>query len=138
MSSSKTGRMGGLGKLSDFGKSTPMQTPTEQSQPSSPVDTAPEPKPKPEAESEPEIVPDLQPQSHEPLTTINIKIRRDSHQWLSDTARQVRDNNLDPVPPGERVYPQHLIGVAIELLKSRKVDWSRIKTVKDLEKQLKL
>lgn len=70
--------------------------------------------------------------------TINIKITRTQHDWLTDTARTVRDNNTEAVQPGERVYPQHLIGVAIELLQSSEVDWSQVKNTEDLKLLLNL
>lgn len=70
--------------------------------------------------------------------TINIKITRTQHDWLTDTARTVRDNNTEAVPPGERVYPQHLIGVAIELLLSCEIDWSQVKNAEDLKRLLNL
>ncbi len=70
--------------------------------------------------------------------TINIKISRQQHKWLMDTARTVRDNNLEPVPPGDRVYPQHLIGVAIELLATTDIDWSQVQNVEDLKQQLNI
>ena len=66
--------------------------------------------------------------------TVNIKISRTQHEWLTDTARTVRDNNTEPVPPGDRVYPQHLIGVAIELLQAGDIDWSDVKNVEDLKR----
>lgn len=66
--------------------------------------------------------------------TVNIKISRTQHEWLTDTARTVRDNNTEPVPPGDRVYPQHLIGVAIELLQAGDIDWSQVKNVEDLKR----
>lgn len=75
--------------------------------------------------------------SEKPVT-INIKITRTQHDWLTDTARTVRDNNTEAVPPGERVYPQHLIGVAIELLLSCEVDWSQVKNAEDLKRLLNL
>ena len=56
-------------------------------------------------------------QNQEKLVTVNIKITKSQKDWLAQTATQVRDNNTEPVPPAERVYPQHLIGVAIDLLK---------------------
>ena len=68
--------------------------------------------------------------------TVNIKISRTQHEWLTDTARTVRDNNTEPVPPGDRVYPQHLIGVAIELLQAGNIDWSEVKNVEDLKRLL--
>jgi hypothetical protein len=74
----------------------------------------------------------------EKLVTVNIKIGRHHHQWLNETARTIRDNNLEPVAPGERVFPQHLIGVAIDLLQSSDVDWSQVKSVADLRKHLNL
>jgi hypothetical protein len=51
--------------------------------------------------------------------TVNIKITKGQKDWLAETASFVRENNTEPVPPSERVYPQHLIGVAIELLRSQ-------------------
>lgn len=68
--------------------------------------------------------------------TVNIKISRTQHEWLTDTARTVRDNNTEPVPPGDRVYPQHLIGVAIELLQAGDIDWNEVKNVEDLKRLL--
>ena len=68
--------------------------------------------------------------------TVNIKISRTQHEWLTDTARTVRDNNTEPVPPGDRVYPQHLIGVAIELLQAGDIDWGEVKNVEDLKRFL--
>lgn len=70
--------------------------------------------------------------------TINIKISKSQKDWLSDTASMVRDNNDEPVPPSERVYPQHLIGVAISLLQSSDIDWSQVKNEKELRQQLNL
>ena len=69
---------------------------------------------------------------------MNIKIERKQQRWLQDTAQQVRDNNDDPVPPNDRVYPQHLIQCGIELLKSQDVDWQSIKNVDDLRDALNL
>ena len=68
--------------------------------------------------------------------TVNIKISRTQHEWLTDTARTVRDNNTEPVPPGDRVYPQHLIGVAIELLQAGDIDWNEVRNVEDLKRLL--
>ena len=56
------------------------------------------------------------------LTTINVKIPISQRQWLADTARQVRRNNTKPVAPSDRVYPQHLVSIAIELLQKSKLD----------------
>lgn len=77
-------------------------------------------------------------QAKEQSITVNIKIRKDQKEWLTDTASTVRNNNTDPVPPAERVYPQHLIGVAIDLLSSADVDWSEVRNVEELRKQLNL
>ena len=74
----------------------------------------------------------------EKLVTVNIKIREDQKTWLADTASQVRGNNSSPVPPSERVYPQHLIGVAIDLLQNVNVDWAEIKNAEDLREHLNL
>ena len=75
-------------------------------------------------------------QNQEKLVTVNIKIPKSQRDWLTETASQVRDNNSEPVPSKERVYPQHLIGVAIELLRSQALDWSQVKNVEDLREQL--
>ena len=72
------------------------------------------------------------------LVTVNVKITKAQKDWLAETASQVRDNNLEPVPPALRVYPQHLIGVAIDLLQAAEVDWTQVKNVEDLREQLNL
>ena len=77
-------------------------------------------------------------QKKEQLVTVNIKIRKDQKQWLTDTASTVRENNTEPVPPAERVYPQHLIGVAIDLLEAADVDWEEVRNVEELREKLKL
>lgn len=74
----------------------------------------------------------------EPFVTVNIKIRKSQQDWLADTAFQVRQNNETPVPASERVYPQHLIQTAIDLLKASDVDWEQVKNVEDLRQLLKL
>jgi len=86
----------------------------------------------------PDSSPPHTPFVKEKPVTINIKITRAQHEWLTDTARIVRENNDSPVPPMQRVYPQHLIGVAVELLQASCVDWSKIKNVEDLKHQLNL
>ena len=70
------------------------------------------------------------------LVTVNVKITKAQKDWLAETASLVRDNNLEPVPPALRVYPQHLIGVAIDLLQAAEVDWNQVKNVEDLREQL--
>ena len=77
-------------------------------------------------------------QKKEQVVTVNIKIKKSQKEWLADTASQVRDNNTEPVPPPERVYPQHLIGVAIDLLQYMDVDWNEVKNVEELRKHLNL
>ena len=77
-------------------------------------------------------------QNQEKLVTVNVKITKAQKDWLAETASQVRDNNLAPVPPSLRVYPQHLIGVAIDLLQAAEVDWTQVKNVEDLREQLNL
>ena len=58
----------------------------------------------------------------ERLATINIKISQSQRDWLAQTAKQIRQNNTKPVPAAERVYPQHLIGIAIQLLRESQID----------------
>ena len=50
----------------------------------------------------------------------------------------MRDNNTEPVPLSERVYPQHLIGVAIDLLQDVDVNWDEVKNVEQLREHLTL
>lgn len=132
MTNRKGSRMGGLGKLSDFGKTSKLQ-PEQKSQPTPSEEIISEPQPK--------ALPTIEQKQQlelEKLVNINIKITRAQQQWLADTARTVRDNNDIPVAPSERVFPQHLIGVAIDLLQDTEIDWSRIKNVEDLRQQIKL
>ena len=56
------------------------------------------------------------------LTNINVKIPSSQRQWLANTARQVRRNNTKPVAPSDRVYPQHLVSIAIALLQKSNID----------------
>ena len=77
-------------------------------------------------------------QKKEQVVTVNIKIKKSQKEWLADTASMVRENNTEPVPPAERVYPQHLIGVAIDLLQYMDVDWNEVKNVEQLRKLLKI
>ena len=77
-------------------------------------------------------------QKKEQLVTVNIKIRKNQKEWLTDTASTVRGNNTEPIPPLERVYPQHLIGVAIDLLQNVDVDWGEVKNVEELRELLKI
>ena len=72
------------------------------------------------------------------LVNVNIKITKTQKDWLNEIAFEIRDNNQHPVPPNERVYPQHLIGVAIDLLKSADIDWTQIKSEQDLRTHFNL
>jgi hypothetical protein len=82
--------------------------------------------------------PEASSTASEKLVTINIKILSDQHTWLTQTARQVRDNNRTPMAPSDRVFPQHLIGVAIALLQASDVDWNQVQTIDDLKRFLNL
>lgn len=69
---------------------------------------------------------------------INVKITDLQRNWLAETSRKIRDNNIDPVPPSERVYPQHLLGVAIDLLMNAEIDWQQVRNIEELRKELQL
>jgi hypothetical protein len=123
-------RMGGMGKLSDFGKPTsspePDITPVEETlEKRPPVKKTVE---KPISESE----------ESERLITVNIKILEQQQEWLANTAKRIRQGNDTPVPPGDRVYPQHLIQTAIDLLMSTELDWSQVRNVAELKEKLGL
>jgi hypothetical protein len=64
------------------------------------------------------------------LTNINVKIPISQRQWLADTARQVRRNNTKPVAPSDRVYPQHLVSIAIALLQKSNIDSSAAHSIR--------
>lgn len=117
-----TKRMGGMGKLSDFGRTVPAATPEPtltSSQPTEPQKRAKKSDPK-----------------QERLVTVNIKVNESQQEWLADTAKQVRRNNTEPVAAIDRVYPQHLIGIAIDLLKESDIDWGKVQNIQDLRKVL--
>jgi hypothetical protein len=118
--------MGSLGRRSQFSGIKRQ----EEEPPAPPPEPTPPP---PSAAVEPKVeeVPPVSPPK-EKLVTINIKITRTQQEWLTDTARMVRENNLDSVPPSERVFPQHLIGVAVDLLQKAEVDWSQVRNVEEL------
>ena len=149
-------RMKGM-KLGNF--SGIKKPPTETTKPTEPetaieAEAVPEPQPQPKAESkaktktkktttQPETTTQAKAKvgkknQAKELVTVNIKIRKDQKEWLTDTASTVRNNNSEPVPPSERVYPQHLIGVAIDLLQNVDVDWGEVRNVEELREQLKL
>jgi hypothetical protein len=114
------------------------------------VKTQPAPEPAPETvveapEAPPEVAkPEPQPKAKakrkrkETLSTLNIKVPRSQQRWLQDTAQQVRDNNAEAVPPDQRVYPQHLIQIAIDLLQAQNIDWESVHNVDELKKTLNL
>ena len=113
-----TKRMGGMGKLSDFGRTAPAEAP----------EPAPPTEPKKRVKKS---VP-----KQERLVTVNIKVNESQQEWLADTAKQVRRNNNEPVAAIDRVYPQHLIGIAIDLLKESDIDWGKVQNIQDLKKVL--
>jgi hypothetical protein len=129
-------RMGKMGKLSDFGQS-----------PSAPAPPVAETSITPVAEKESvftEIAVELptpaqlgESQQLEIMVNVNIKMSQSQQEWLAAKAKTVRRNNSLPVPAKERVYPQHLISLAVELLQSADVDWEDVKTIADLRELLK-
>ena len=144
--------MGGLGKLSQFSGIKPQKETTQDSEaPSAKVDKeeSKNKKASPAPDNETTSIknrstkrsqqsPKSKIKNQEKLVTVNIKITKSQKDWLAQTATEVRDNNTEPVPPAYRVYPQHLIGVAIDLLNGAQVDWSVVKNVEDLRQQLNL
>ena len=113
-------RMGGM-KLGQFGG----------------VQASP-PAPQPEPGQEPEAGPKAKRKRKEPDSTLNIKVSRKQQRWLQETAQQVRDNNAEAVPPDQRVYPQHLIQVAIDLLQAQDIDWDAVRNANELRDRLNL
>ena len=131
-------RMKGM-KLGSFSGIKKTQTETTKQPESKPeVTTETEAKPVKSDKSEAKVVKKTKAKKKEQLVTVNIKIKKSQKEWLADTASQVRDNNTEPVPPSERVYPQHLIGVAIDLLQNVDVDWDEVKNVEELKERLNL
>jgi hypothetical protein len=128
--------MGKMGKLSDFGQS-----------PSAPAPPVAETILTPVAEKESvstqiavELPTDTQSGASnqlEIMVNVNIKMSQSQQEWLAAKAKTVRRNNSLPVPAKERVYPQHLISLAVELLQSADVDWEEVKTRSDLRERLK-
>jgi hypothetical protein len=129
-------RMGKMGKLSDFGQSHKAPVP--------PAETILTPVSEKESVSTPiavELPTPAQSGESQPLeimVNINIKMSQSQQEWLAATAKTVRRNNSLPVPAKERVYPQHLISLAVELLQSANVDWEEVKTIEDLRERLAL
>lgn len=68
---------------------------------------------------------------------INIDIGESRHNRLNELAAQIRANNTDPVAPSDRMYPIHLIQIAIDLLlDGLELDWDKIQKPEDLRKVL--
>ena len=70
--------------------------------------------------------------------TLNIQVTRTQQRWLQNTAQDIRDNNDEPVPGPQRVYPVHLIQAAIDLLRSQDIEWDEIHDVTELRDSLNL
>ena len=136
-------RLGGM-KLGNFsGIKKPKTEPDKQPEPTPEVKTESKYKkteslPIKSAKSEAKVVKKTKAKKKEQLVTVNIKIKKNQKEWLANTASMVRDNNTEPVAPSERVYPQHLIGVAIDLLQNMDVDWSEVRNVEELREHLNL
>ena len=123
-------RMKGL-TLSSF-KTTSTSEPTPATPPKETPTVEPAQTPaKPKAKRKPK-------KKSEKVATLNIQVTRSQQRWLQDTAQDIRDNNEAPVPGPERVYPVHLIQVAIDLLKKQEVDWEDITDIEGLRNQLNL
>ena len=75
-------------------------------------------------------------EQNEPPATINIKISRQQQQWLTDTAQNIRHNSQQPTCPSDRIYPQHLISIAIDLLQNTGVNWYRVGNLAEIEQGL--
>jgi hypothetical protein len=112
-------RMGGMSKLSDFGRSQDLVTVEELEQ----VKT---------------VNPSVINIELEKLVSVNIKVPSSQQKWLADTAQQVRSNNDAAVAAADRVFPQHLIQVAIDLLKAQGIDWAEVKNVAELRDSLNI
>jgi hypothetical protein len=129
-------RMGKMGKLSDFGQSPSAPAPPVAETILTPVAVI-------EAVSTQiavELPTDTQSGASQPteiMVNVNIKMSQSQQEWLAAKAKTVRRNNSLPVPAKERVYPQHLISLAVELLQSADVDWEEVKTISDLRERLK-
>jgi hypothetical protein len=129
-------RMGKMGKLSDFGQSPSAPAPPAEETIVTPVAVT-ETVPSPIAVELPTDTQSGASQPTEIMVNVNIKMSQSQQEWLAATAKTVRRNNSLPVPAKERVYPQHLISLAVELLQSANVDWEEVKTIADLRERLK-
>lgn len=125
MSNNKNNKRMKLGKLSQFSGIKPEAqeaTPSPDERPPAPSPTVKKNKPK----------------SNDPLVTVAFQLPKSQKQWLHQTATQVRENNLEPTPANERVYPIHLVRTAIDLLRQSDIDWSEVRSIDDLRQQLNL
>jgi hypothetical protein len=120
-------RMGGMSKLSDFGRSQEAVevVETKKSTPSKTVKNSSAKKVTAEVEKSVSV-------------NINIKVPSSQQKWLADTAQQIRSNNDTAVAAADRVFPQHLIQVAIDLLKAQGIDWAEVKNVAELRDSLNI
>ena len=66
------------------------------------------------------------------------KLEVNSSFCLLPSALRAKPDNSEPVPPAERIYPQHLIGVAINFLEAEGIDWDEVRNVEELREQLNL
>jgi hypothetical protein len=126
-------RSGALGKLSDYSKQSSSPEPD-----LTPVEPTPVKKTGAKREPETAVKPISEPEDSERLITVNIKILETQQEWLANTAKRIRQGNDTPVLPGDRVYPQHLIQTAIDLLMSTDLDWAQVRNVAELKQQLGL
>jgi hypothetical protein len=119
-------------KLSDFDGAASSPEPD-----LTPVETTPAQKTK--QKTKPAAKPIPESEETERLITVNIKILETQQEWLADKAKKIRQGNKpNPVLPGDRVYPVHLIQAAIDLLMSTDLDWSQVRNVAELKQQLGL
>jgi hypothetical protein len=120
-------RMGGMSKLSDFGRSQEAVEVIEvkKSTPSKTVKNSSAKTVTTEVEKSVSV-------------NINIKVPSSQQKWLADTAQQIRSNNDVAVAAADRVFPQHLIQVAIDLLKAQGIDWAEVKNVAELRDSLNI
>ena len=119
-------RMGAM-SLSSFGKSAPANQEAPPISP--PSETAARVKAKAKRKSA---------DKDEKTAMLNIQVTRTQQRWLQNTAQDIRDNNDEPVPGPQRVYPVHLIQAAIDLLRSQDVKWDEISDVTGLRDSLNL
>ena len=119
-------RMGAM-SLSSFGKSAPASKEV----PPTPPQSEPVAKVKAKAKKKPA-------EKDRKTATLNIQVTRTQQRWLQNTAQDIRDNNDEPVPGPQRVYPVHLIQAAIDLLRSQDIKWDEVHDVTELRDSLNL